>query len=262
MSKSVALVGSAPSLYQFASSLLSKASKNTVSIDAKATTTVVLGGQQFPAAVHSVVTKASKATGLYAGASTVLVRAVLPPTQTSEVALRDAVDVFASAGVATDSQLSEVASRYALTAQAAVQAAKLANVSSIVVAQKQNSKFQVNNDLFLKAVRAAADEAKLGVEVQPTAVVFNNAVMFAETARVVATADTATAEVLEQALGGLYETHQQAVTTDGSVVVGGSSHGTVAAACAEALRRLGLPNEAKAIETAVAAKGKDAAAAL
>ena len=262
MSKTVALVGSAPALQQFAASLLQKASKNTVAIDAKATSTVVLGSQ-FPAAVHSVVTKASKATGLYAGAATVLVRAVLPAaTQTSEVALRDAVDVFASAGVSSDAQQTEVASRYALTAQAAVQAAKLANVSSIVVAQKQNTKFQVNNDLFLKAVRTAAEEAKLGVEVQPTAVVFNSAVMFPETARVVATADTAAAEVLEEALAGLYETHQQGVTADGSVVVGGSSHGTVASACAEVLRRLGLPNEAKAIETAVSSKGKDAVAAL
>lgn len=263
MSKTVALVGAAPALHQFATALLQKASKNTVTVAASAATTIVLGSQAgLPAATHTLLVK-NNSKGLYNNAGTVLLRAALPPPPSgSEVALRDAVDVFPSAGVASEAEQELVAARYALTAKAAVQAAKDANVSTIVVAQKQQSKFQNNNELFVKAVRAAAEEAKLGVEIQSTAAVFNQIVLFPEHGRVVATSDTQTAEVLAEALGGLYETAQQGVTTDGSVVLAGHSFGTVGAACAEALRRLGLATEAKAIETAVAAKGKDAVAAL
>lgn len=265
MSKTVSIVaaGAAASLQQFASAVVAKATGNAVSAvvgaDVDAANAVVIGADT-PRGVHtSVVTGASDA--LYAGVKATIVRAILPRSADDSLPLRDAVDVLPASGINSDAELDAAQASYRKSAAIAVETAKANKASKLTVALKQQSKYVINNRVFQQAAKEAAEAAGLGMEVVTTAAATNALLMFPESVGVVFTNDNPTAENLELAFAGVASAQRTLYTEKGGKV--SASHGgkAVASAVAQTLKGLGLANEAKKIEAAVA-KAKSGAEVL
>lgn len=250
------VAGSASNLQSFAASVLSKATKNAVALGgASESVSIALGANAVPKDAHTSVVTAAATSGPYAGAKVSFFRSVLPRGADDQLALRDALDVFASSGIDNSAEITAAKNSVVATAQAAVNAAK-ANGGKLTLLVKQVSKFDQVNNVFAEAVEQAAQKAGVSVEVVDSATATNNLIMFPERTPVVAAADTASADNIELALSGLYGASRTYLRASGKVAAG-HSPATVALAVAEALKELGLSAEAKKVADA-AAKGTNA----
>merc|ERR1712146_576120 len=149
--------------------------------------------------------------------------------------------------------------------KSATEAASLAksNGTKVTVLVKQATKHAVLNKLFEEAITDACSAAGVAVEFVGSAQVSNALVMAPETLGVVAAADTQTAENTELMYSGLVGGVSRTFISADARVAGGHSENSVAYACADALRNMGLTAEAKKIEAAVAkAKGNDDGASI
>jgi hypothetical protein len=257
------VAGSSASLQSFASSLLSKATKNAVAFGgASESVSVALGASAIPKDAHTVVVNAANGTsGAYAGVKVTFVRSVLPRTAEDQLQLRDALDVFASSGIPNAAEIATAKASINETAKIAVAAAKASGNGKLTLLVKQVSKFDQVNAVFQQSIEEAAKTAGVAVDVVDSATATNKLVMFPESLGVVATADTASADNVELALSGLYATTRVFHRAGGAKTIpAGHSPATAALAVAEALKELGLTAEAKKISEA-AAKASDAAGA-
>jgi hypothetical protein len=265
MSRQLAVIGSSKSpLYAFASALVAKATNNAVAVASTASAAagaVAIG--EAPKNAHTVVVAAAPTAGPYAGAKVTFVRALLPDAE--GIAARDALDVFASSGISSEAEVAAAKKAFAESAKIAVAAAK-GQGNKVTVLVKQASKLEVVNTTFQESITEAAEQAGVSVEFVDSATVTNQLIMFPEQVGVVATADTAAADVVETAVSGLFNAAKTYVTPAGNVA-GGAGVNSVATAVAEALKAQGFVNEARKITDAVAKaatndNGKSVLAAL
>ena len=248
MSKSVSIVaaGASASLVQFGSSIVSKATNNavTASVASALSANAVVIGSDAPLGVHTSVTQGSKATSeLYAGVKTVVVRAILPGAN-EDLPLRDAVDVLPGAGIGADAEHAKASESYKKSAK-------------VTLMLKQQTKFANLNKLFQDAATEVFGAQAISVEVQPTAAVANQLVMFPETVGIVFTNDNGATDNVEQAFASIAGTSRTYFTDSGSANAGHSQK-TVAVAVADTLRAIGFANEAAKIDAAIA-KAKSSA---
>lgn len=263
MSKSISIVaaGAAASLQQFASTLVAKAAGTAVAVASASTAdaaNAVVIGSEVPRGVHTSVVSGAK-DGLYSGIKTVVVRAVLPRAAEDSLQVADAVDALPAAGINAEAEFETALASYKKSAAVAVEAAKAQKVSKISLVLKQQTKFTQNNRLFQQAAKEVVEAAGLHYEVLSTAAATNALIVFPETLSVVFTNDTPAADNIELAFAGVSGSTRTLYTEKGAKVIAGHSSQTVAAAVAETLKGLGLVNEAKKIEAAVAKakSGKD-----
>jgi hypothetical protein len=258
MSRSIALVstGGAASLQAFATTLVGKATSNSVSLAAAAPVagaTAVAIGAAAPANVHTaIVSPAGNGSQLYAGVKTVLVRAVLPAAA-DQLALRDSVDVLPASGIKSDAEHKEAVASFKLTANAALAAAKAQSAVKVTALVKQVSKYENINTLFAEAFDEVFEGSGVAVEYQNSAAVVNQLIMFPENLGVVVTADTPTAEVVEGMFAGVLGGVSTSYLGRGQekIAAGNSTNG-VAFAVADALKAQGLTAEAAKIVAAIA----------
>ena len=261
MSKSVSIVaaGASASLVQFGSSIVSKATNNavTASVASALSANAVVIGSDAPLGVHTSVTQGSKATSeLYAGVKTVVVRAILPGAN-EDLPLRDAVDVLPGAGIGADAEHAKASESYKKSAKVAAQFAKASGATRVTLMLKQQTKFANLNKLFQDAATEVFGAQAISVEVQPTAAVANQLVMFPETVGIVFTNDNGATDNVEQAFASIAGTSRTYFTDSGSANAGHSQK-TVAVAVADTLRAIGFANEAAKIDAAIA-KAKSSA---
>lgn len=255
MSKSLSLVaaGASASLIQFGTSLVAKATNNavTASVASVVSANSVVVGSETPAGVHTTVTLGSKATSeLYSGTKGLVVRAVLPGGS-DDLPLRDAVDVLPSAGIASDAENTKASESYKKSAKVAAQLAKASGATKVTLVLKQQTKFAVLNKLFTDAATEVFGAQGVSVDIQPTANVANQLIMFPETAGVFFTNDNTATDNVELAFASVLGT-SRTFYTDSSSISGGHSQKTVAIAVADTLRAIGFASEAAKIDSAIA----------
>ena len=238
------VAGSSASLQSFASSVLSKATKNAVAFGgASESVSVALGASAVPKDAHTCVVNASN-TGF------TFIRSVLPRGSEDQLQLRDALDVFPASGINNAQEVAAAKADLTQTAKLAVAAAK-SNGNKLTLLVKQVSKFENVNALFQQCIEEAAQSAGVSVEIVDSATATNNLIMFPEKVGVIATADTASADNIELALSGLYSTSRVYHRAGGAKTIpAGHSPSTAALAVADALKELGMTAEAKKIADA------------
>lgn len=265
MSKSVSILaaGATASLQQFASTLISKTTGSAAVAAASADVANIAIGSDAPRGVHTSVV-ANPTDALYSKVNATLVRAVLPRGAEDSLQLRDAIDVLPGAGINADAEIESAKASFRKSAAIAVQFAKAQKAGKLVLAIKQQTKFSNSNALFQEAAKEVAEAAGLSVEVVSTAVATNTLVLFPETVQVVFTNDNATTDNLELAFAGVTGGSRTLYTEGGAKIAAAHGNKGVAVAVAETLKGLGLVNEAKKIESAVAKakSSKDILAAL
>ncbi len=154
-----------------------------------------------PKNATTCVIKAAPTKGVYAGINVTFVRSVLPEGESLPV--REAIDAFAAAGINNATEIAAAKAAASKTAAVAVDAAK-ANGGRLTVVVKQQTKFAQVNKVFAEAVSQAAEGKGVTIDYVDSASATNGLIMFPEQYKVVATADTATADNLEGALAGIY----------------------------------------------------------
>lgn len=254
MSKTLTVVaaGAPASLVSFATTLVGKATKNSVAVKqaAAAASGAVVVGAEAPAGVHTSVVSATGA-GIYEGVKATVVRAVLPKKGDDELPLRDAIDVMG--GSLTEADLATATASFKRSAKAAVDAAKEGGHKKVTIMVKQQSAFANLNKIFVDAAKSTVEAAGLAVEVAPTSVVTNRLIMFPESAGVVLTNDTPSTANVEKAFAGVVGGAPASLLTEDGAAFGGHSTNSVATAVASALKGLGFTAEAAIITKAVAA---------
>ncbi|ESL08488.1 hypothetical protein TRSC58_03809 [Trypanosoma rangeli SC58] len=258
MSKRLSVVsaGASAALLQAATAIVNKAtagkfSATTASVAEKH---AVVVGPETPAGVHTSVTVVPVSPDpAYAGVKTVLVRAVLPRSSPGKVQLRDALDVFTTAGISVDAEVQVATESFKKSAEVAVTNAKAIGVNRVTLVMKQATKYNNLNDLFRKVATETIEAAGMAAEVQGTAVAANRLLMYPESLGVVLLNDVSSAEKIELAfagvVGGASRTYH---TVSGDKVSAGHSFKSVALAVAQELQALGMGSEAQKLEAAAA----------
>eukprot|EP01084_Bolivina_argentea_P145831 255506_1 len=191
MSKQLTVVaaGATAGLQTFAAQLLSKVAVTPVAAEAVSANSVVIGSES-PNGAHTCVTTAGgAASGAYAGINTILVRSVLPKGDGNSVAVRDALDVYPSAGIAADEELKAAKEAITTSAKIALQSAHAANAKIVTLVVKEQTKYQALNTLFAEVAAEVIEGGGIATETVLTAQATNNLVMFPETQGVLFTAD-------------------------------------------------------------------------
>ncbi|RNF25669.1 uncharacterized protein Tco025E_02051 [Trypanosoma conorhini] len=258
MSKQLSVVsaGASAALLQAATAIVNKATAGKLSATAASVAEkhAVVVGPETPAGVHTSVTTAPASPDpAYAGVKTVLVRAVLPRSSPEKVQLRDALDVFPSAGISMDAEVQAATDSFKKSAEVAVANARRIGVNRVTLVLKQATKYNNVNDLFRKVSTEAIEAAGMTTEVQNTSVVTNQLLVHPESLGVVLLNDVSLTEKIELAyagaMGGASRTYH---TVSGNKVSAGHSFKSVALAVAQELRELGMGSEAEKLELAAA----------
>ncbi|KAG8345488.1 hypothetical protein ERJ75_000822500 [Trypanosoma vivax] len=269
MSRQVSLIsaGAAEAIFQVAATIVNKATGGRVQT-ATATAAdrhAVVVGPETPVGVHTAVTEAAQFVRdtAYANVSTILVRAVLPRSPPDTVQLRDAVDVYAAAGIDTQPENDLATDSFRRSAEIAIAKAKAKGVSRVTLVVKQASKYNKINDLFQRVASHTIEAAGLATEVLGTAVVANQLIVSPESLGVVFLNDVAQTENIELAyagiIGGVSRTYH---TVGGGKISAGHSYKSVALAVAQELRELGLKSEAEKVEAAAVKNPKTVVSVL
>lgn len=268
MSKQLSIIsaGASAAFLQAACAIVNKATggKLGTAIVTTADRHAVVVGPKVPAGVHTAVTCVPASPDpAYAGVKTVLVRAVLPRASPEKVQLRDALDVYAAAGVDLAAEVRAATESFKKSAEVAVARAKAAGVNRIVLVVKQATKYNTINDLFQKVSTEVIEAAGMTTEVQGTAVAANQLIMNPESLGVVLLNDVPASENIELAyagvVGGASRTYY---TVGGGNISAGHSFMSVALAVAQELRTLGMRSEAERVEAAASKNPRAVVAAL
>nr|CCC95253.1 unnamed protein product [Trypanosoma congolense IL3000] len=269
MSKQLTIVsaGAAAAVLQTASAIVSKVTGGRVQTTTakEAGRHAVVVGPETPAGVHTAVTEAPKVLrdAIYSDVSTVLVRAVLPRGAPDTVQLRDALDVYASAGIDIKGEVEAATQSFKKSAEIAVAKAKAKGVQRVVLVIKPVTKHNYINDLFKKVSTEAIEAAGLTTEVFGTSVAANQLIVNPETLGVVLLNDVVAAEHIELAFAGVVGGVSRVYyTADGGKISAGHSFKSVALAVAQELRELGLTSEAEKVQSAALKNPRAVLAAL
>ena len=164
---------------------------------------------------HTAVV-AAKGKGIYAGINVTLVRSVLPAVGAGEIALRDSLDVLAGTDLTKEVEIATASIRK--SAQIAADAAKAAKASKVTLMIKQASTYDAINKIFKEVATEVIESSGLAIDVNTTATVTNQLVMFPETLGVVFTNDVPTCENVELAFAGITGSTLTMHSDAGSVV--------------------------------------------
>ncbi|CBH17587.1 hypothetical protein, conserved [Trypanosoma brucei gambiense DAL972] len=259
--------GATAAVLQSASAIVSKVAGGRVQTKTakEAGRHAVVVGPETPIGVHTAVTEVPKSAQdpLFSGVSTVVVRAVLPRAAPDSVQLRDALDVYASAGIDTKEEVRSATEAFKKSAEVAVGKAKAKGVKRIVLVVKQASKHNCINELFKKISTETIESAGLTTEVVGTAVVANQLIVNPESLGVVLLNDVAATEQIELAFAGVVGGVSRVYhTVEGGKISAGHSFKSVALAVAQELRELGLSSEADKVEAAASKNPRAVVSAL
>ncbi|KEG10489.1 hypothetical protein DQ04_03651020 [Trypanosoma grayi] len=258
MSKQITIIsaGASAAFLQAASTIINKATGGKISTTTATTADqhAVVVGPDTPTGVHTAVTNvpASPAPA-YKGVKTVLVRAVLPRSAPDKVQLRDAIDVYASAGINRDAEVKAATESFKKSAEVAVAKAREAGLNRVTLVVKQATKYENINELFKKVSAETINAAGMSSDIQGTSAATNQLIMHPESLSVVLLNDVAPTENIELAyagvVGGASRTYH---TVNGGTISAGHSFKSVALAVAHELRALGMKSEAEKVEAAAA----------
>lgn len=270
MSKVLTFVtaGASATLLQVAAQIVAKATNNavrtTTAPQAERQAVIITDGTQTPAGViASVVRAPAKPSAAYSGVKTAVVRAVLPRRSADQLPLRDALDVYPSAGIVAEAEVHEATKAFQQAAAAAVAVAKEQQGKRVTLVVKQASKYAQLNETFLNTATTVCESAGMTVEVLSTGRAATELVMFPERLGVVLTNDSPNCENVQYAFAGVVGgAHSTFISPKGVSIAGGHSQKSVALAIAHELRQMGLTAEASKVEAAAEKSPLNVAAAL